>query len=30
LGDLKMEVEKMEDDGKEIEEDIFAISTRIK
>jgi len=30
LGDLKMEVEKMEDEGKEIEEDIFAISTRIK
>lgn len=30
LGDLKMEVEKMEDEGKEIEEDIFAISKRIK
>ncbi len=30
LGDLKMEVEKLEDEGKEIEEDIFAISKRIK
>jgi predicted nucleic acid-binding Zn-ribbon protein len=30
LGDLKMEVEKLEDEGKDIEEDIFAISKRIK
>ena len=30
LGDLKMEVEKLEDDGKDIEEDIFAISKRVK
>lgn len=30
LGDLRMEVEKLEDDGKDIEEDIFAISKRVK
>ncbi len=30
LGDLKMEVEKLEDEGKDIDEDIFAISKRIK
>ena len=30
LGDLKAEVEKLEDDGKEVEEDIFAISKRVK
>jgi len=30
LGDLKMEVEKLEDEGKDIEEDIFAISKRVK
>ena len=30
LGDLKAEVEKLEDDGKDIEEDIFAISKRVK
>lgn len=30
LGDLKLEVEKLEDEGKDIEEDIFAISKRIK
>lgn len=30
LGDLKMEVEKLEDDAEDIEENIFAISKRIK
>ena len=30
LGDLKAEVEKLEDDGKEVEEDIFTISKRVK
>lgn len=30
LGDLKIEIEKIEDEGKDIDEDIFAISKRIK